>query len=387
MPDKALLVDDVANVLASFQRNLRGQLEFDVADSGKAALELMSKNEYSVLVTDMQMPEMDGLTLLREVKRRYPDVVRIMLTGNGDQQTAIDAVNEGDVFRFLTKPCSVEELRKVIHTGFRQHQLLVSEKVLLNDTIKGVVSVLAEVIGLVNPNAVAQSVERKGYMIQLAKALRLKSSWTFEPMIELSQLGAILSPSVEADREGKTSLTRSEAEMLEQHAILAHDLLEQIPRFESIARNILYQDKFYNGDGFPQDDVAGEDIPLGARMLKVVNDFIVLKDGGLTPSNAVKKMESQVERYDKKVLAAFTSILFQKHDIMQISYRELDVGMVIAQPLITTTGKRIALSGQIVTGTIRQLVAVCIKNNLLNGDDKLNVFLEDICSDEMVDAL
>lgn len=387
MPDRALLVDDVANVLASFQRNLRGQFEFDVADSGRTALELMSKNEYSVLVTDMQMPEMDGLTLLREVKKRYPDVVRIMLTGNGDQQTAIDAVNEGDVYRFLTKPCSVDELRGVIHNGFRQHQLLVTEKVLLNDTMKGVVSVLAEVIGLVNPNAVAQSVERKGYMTQLAKALRLKSSWTFEPMIELSQLGAILSPSVEADREGMTSLTQSEAEMLEQHATLAHDLLEQIPRFESIARNILYQDKYFDGGGFPQDDVAGEDIPLGSRMLKVVNDFIALKDGGLAPSDAVKKMESQSERYDKKVLAAFTSILFQKLDVMEISFRELDVGMVIAQPLVTTTGKRLALSGQIVTGTIRQLIAVCIKNNLLNGEGKVNVYLDDTDSDDTAGGL
>lgn len=377
MSDRALLVDDVANVLASFQRNLRGQLEFDVADSGRAALELMAKNEYSVLVTDMQMPEMDGLTLLREVKKRYPDVVRIMLTGNGDQQTAIDAVNEGDVFRFLTKPCSVDELRRVIHNGFRQHQLVVTERVLLNDTIKGVVSVLAEVIGLVNPAAVAQSVERKGYMTQLAKTLRLKPSWTFEPMIELSQLGAILSPSVEADREGKTTLTQTETEMLEQHAALAHDLLGQIPRFESIARNILYQDKHFNGKGFPEDDIAGEDIPMGARMLKVVNDFIAYKDAGSSASEAIKKMESQSESYDAKIFTAFNSILFQKHEVIQISYRELDIGMVIAQPLITTTGKRLALEGQIVTGTIRQLVAICLKNNLLNSDDRVSVYIDE----------
>ena len=128
MLERALLVDDVANVLASFKRNLRGQFAFDVADSGMAALKMLSGTEYAVLVTDMQMPEMDGLALLKVVKKRFPNVVRIMLTGNGDLQTAVDAVNEGDVFRFVTKPCSVDVLRSVITAGFRQHQLLMSEK-------------------------------------------------------------------------------------------------------------------------------------------------------------------------------------------------------------------------------------------------------------------
>ena len=310
MLERALLVDDVANVLASFKRNLRGQFAFDVADSGMAALKMLSGTEYAVLVTDMQMPEMDGLALLKVVKKRFPNVVRIMLTGNGDLQTAVDAVNEGDVFRFVTKPCSVDVLRSVITAGFRQHQLLMSEKVLLNDTVSGVVNVLSEVIGLVNPGTVTRNVQVKNHMMQLVRQMGLKPSWTFEPMIELSRLGAILTPSIEADRDTTSAMSQAEAELMEQHAGLAHDLLAQIPRFESISRSILYQDKCFDGQGFPNDDVKGEDIPLGARMLKVVNDFLDLRDAEMSFSDAIKHMHGEQEKYDKRILEAFNALLF-----------------------------------------------------------------------------
>lgn len=378
MSERALLVDDVANVLASFRRNLRGQLAFDVADSGKAALEMMSETEYAVLVTDMQMPEMDGLTLLKEVKKRFPDVVRIMLTGNNDQQTAVNAVNEGDVFRFITKPCSVDELRRVITSGFRQHQLLVSEKVLLNDTVSGVVNVLSEVIGLINPNMVTRNVQLKNYMTQLVRQMRLKPTWTFEPMVELSRLGAILSPSIDADRDKSASLSQAEAELMEQHAGLAYDLLAQIPRFESIARSILYQDKCFDGQGFPLDDVKGEGIPMGSRMLKVVNDFLDLKESQLSATEAIKQMKSETAKYDKKVLDAFTSLLFQQHETLQIALDEIDVGMVVAEPVMTLSGKRLAQSGQVITASFRQLVARCVSGGLLNAETRIKVYFEEV---------
>lgn len=377
MSERALLVDDVANVLASFKRNLRGQFAFDVADSGMAALKMLSETEYAVLVTDMQMPEMDGLALLKVVKKRFPNVVRIMLTGNGDLQTAVDAVNEGDVFRFVSKPCSVDVLRSVITAGFRQHQLLMSEKVLLNDTVSGVVNVLSEVIGLVNPGTVTRNVQVKNYMMQLVRQMGLKPSWTFEPMIELSRLGAILTPSIEADRDTTSAMSQAEAELMEQHAGLAHDLLAQIPRFESISRSILYQDKCFDGQGFPNDDVKGEDIPFGARMLKVVNDFLDLRDAEMSFSDAIKHMHGEQTKYDKRILEAFNALLFQQHDVLQVSLEEIDVGMVVAEPLMTASGRRLAPSGQVITASFRQLLSRCVANGLLNAGTQIKVYFDE----------
>lgn len=377
MQNKALLVDDVANVLDSFRRNLRGQVAFDVANSGKAALGLMAENHYAVLVTDMTMPDMNGLSLLREVKRLYPDTVRIMLTGNGDQQTAIDAVNGGDVFRFLTKPCSVVELKRVIEAGFHQHSLIMAEKGLLNQTVRGIVSVLAEVLELVNPQAAAHNVQLKMYMLQLAKELKLKQSWMLEPVAELSQLGTIVLPGVLADQYETSKLTAAENELIEQHASLASDLLEKIPRFEAVARNIRYQDKCFNGEGVPADDVKGADIPFGARMLKVVNDFIRARESGLSTVDALRRLETDARWYDGKILLAFTRMLLRKSDLMSVPVSSIEPGMVLSEKIATNAGKQLAREGQVVTTTLKQILTVCIQSGALSPALMIGVYLED----------
>ena len=118
MSRRILLVDDEVNVLQGYQRALRKRFELDVANSGAEALEkIASGGPYAVIVSDMRMPEMNGVELLTAVKQKAPETVRMMLTGNSDQQTAIDAINKGDIFRFLNKPCSKEEFAAALSAG------------------------------------------------------------------------------------------------------------------------------------------------------------------------------------------------------------------------------------------------------------------------------
>jgi len=120
---KILLVDDEAKILSAYRRAFRQRFELDTASSGKAALSLLENSgPYAVIVTDMRMPAMDGLEFLGQAKKRAPHSVRIMLTGNTDQQTAIDAVNQGSIFRFHTKPCPAENLGQSIEDGFVQYE-------------------------------------------------------------------------------------------------------------------------------------------------------------------------------------------------------------------------------------------------------------------------
>ena len=377
MENKVLLVDDVTNVLDSFRRNLRGVVNFDVANSGEKALQLMEKNNYAVLVTDMSMPEMDGLTLLRHVKKRHPDTIRIMLTGNGDLKTAMDAVNVGDVYLFLAKPCSIDMLTSAIESGFRQHDLQMAEKVLLNNTLQGVVGVLSEVLGLVNPMAEARTSQLNSHMTKLAKELKLKYNWSFEPMIALSQLGAIIFPSIIADSDGSATLSHAENELVEQHPSLAFDLLNRIPRMESIAKTILYQEKGYDGSGFPEDDVKGEDIPLGSRMLKVVLDFLKAKEEDKSDLESLKVLEGQKEKYDTKVLAAFRNTLFAQTEAINIPLNQVDIGMVLAQSLKASNGKIVARVGQTVTATIVKVITLCTERGILDGRQVVKVALEE----------
>ena len=119
MNQRILIVDDEPQVTRGYRRSLRKQFSLDVANSGEEAIDFISQSPpYAVVVSDMRMPGMSGLQLLTELKTITPGTVRIMLTGNADQQTAVDAVNTGKVFKFLTKPCSPQTLARALQEGF-----------------------------------------------------------------------------------------------------------------------------------------------------------------------------------------------------------------------------------------------------------------------------
>jgi diguanylate cyclase (GGDEF)-like protein len=122
MTEKILLVDDDQNILRGYRRALRKRFHFDIACGAEAALEVIEQEgPFAVVVSDMRMPGMDGLQLLSKLKEISPHTVRIMLTGNADQKTAVDAVNKGKVLKFLTKPCNPETLADAIEAGLSQY--------------------------------------------------------------------------------------------------------------------------------------------------------------------------------------------------------------------------------------------------------------------------
>jgi DNA-binding NtrC family response regulator len=110
-----LFVDDEENVLRSLQRGLMDEpYNLLFADSGQKALEILEKNEVHVIVTDMRMPEMSGLDLLRIVKQKYPKIVRLVLSGYTQVTTLLTAINQGEIFKFITKPWKLEEDFKIV---------------------------------------------------------------------------------------------------------------------------------------------------------------------------------------------------------------------------------------------------------------------------------
>ena len=145
LTERVLFVDDEVRVLQAYKRALRKIFSIDTATGGQQALELVdSRGPYAVIVADMRMPGMTGVQLLAEMRNRAPNTVRIMLTGNSDQQTAIDAVNEGDVFRFLNKPCSPENVGRAVAAGINHYRLATAEQDLLEKTLSGSIEMLSD---------------------------------------------------------------------------------------------------------------------------------------------------------------------------------------------------------------------------------------------------
>jgi len=120
-----LFADDEEKMLTSLERSLHDEpYNMLFACSGKETLEILQRQEVHVLVTDMRMPEMSGLELLKTVKKNYPHIIRMVLSGYADMDTLLAAINQGEIFRFIPKPWkSNEELKTIIRQAIEFYDL------------------------------------------------------------------------------------------------------------------------------------------------------------------------------------------------------------------------------------------------------------------------
>src|SRR5262249_9949077 len=182
--------------------------------------------------------------------------VRIMLTGNMDQETAVQAVNTGEVFKFLNKPCDVDALKRVVGLAVRQYELVTAEKELLEQTLRGSIAVLADLLAAVKPEAFGCTARLRRKAREIAKHVPGVKSWELDAAALLSQLGCVtVAPEILEKVHRGEPLGDGEAQEFAAHALLGADLIGRIPRLGRVAKIILYQNKNYDGTGFPVDDV------------------------------------------------------------------------------------------------------------------------------------
>ncbi len=364
MSEKILFVDDDANILAAYQRNLRKQFTIDAAPGGEQALAAMeAQGPYAVIVADMQMPGMNGIQFLLKVKEKTPDTVRIMLTGNADQQTAMEAVNKGHVFQFLTKPCPPEMLAMALEAGIKQYRLVTAERDLLEKTLSGSIKVLTDILSMMDPQSFGRSELLRDYMRTFVKSLKINQTWEFEVAAMLSQIGFVTIPSavIQKARAGH-GLSEQEKDMLTQVPTIGAELLSNIPRLETVAKIVLYQNKNYDGSGYPVDSVAGEDIPVGSRILKVLSDLLQLETKETPKATALGLMQNRTGRYDPRVLdAAFACFdVYLTHATSAtssgrpIGFNELQPGHVLISNIETSDGMMIVTAGNKISPLLLQ---------------------------------
>jgi len=351
MSEKILCVDDDANILAAYQRNLRKQFTINTALGGEQALAAIeTQGPYAVVVSDMQMPGMNGIEFLLKAKEKAPDTVRFMLTGNADQQTAIEAVNKGHVFQFLTKPCPPEMLALALEAGLKQYRLVTAESDLLEKTLSGSIKVLTDILAMIDPRSFGRGELLRDYTRTFVKSLKINQTWEFEVAAMLSQIGFVTIPPVviQKARAGH-GLSGQEKDMLTQVPTTGAELLSNIPRLNTVAKIVLYQNKNYDGSGFPIDSVAGEDIPIGSRILKVLSDLLQLETKETPKANALSLMQNRTGLYDPRVLdaafACFDIYLPQatsaKSSGRPIGFKELQPGHVLISNIETSDGMMI----------------------------------------------
>ncbi|MGB1699298.1 MAG: response regulator [Nannocystaceae bacterium] len=348
---RILLVDDEENVLSGLRRQLAMDYDVVTATSGFLGLRAIRDNgPFAVVISDMQMPRMNGAWFLSRVHENFPRIVRILLTGHADLESAMEAVNRGRIFEFLTKPCGGEELRKVLEKAVEHHRVLEYEARLLEETLSRSINMLAEVLELVNPVAFSRA-DRLARIVEIMTTrLSVPEAWRFVTAARLSQLGCIGLP---ADLLAKLhigqALDPSEQAAYQDHPIIGRSLLLKIPRLEEVAAIVGAQLD-------PPEASIDEDpqpyVTLGANLLRAALQY----EGGRLRGVGSKEIleDLRAQGYSSEILDALrgVSIVEDSGTTKVVNISDLNVYMQLDQDVRSTSGSMLAAKGQRVTSAM-----------------------------------
>jgi response regulator RpfG family c-di-GMP phosphodiesterase len=297
---KILLVDDEPKVVESLAQLLRREFDVRIASVPQDALRTLNEiADLAVVVSDMRMPGMDGATFLHEVMLRRPDVARILLTGEAGREGAIRAVNEGQILRFLTKPCPIEDLKAAIEAGVIQHRLHHAERNVLQETLIGCIRALMEVLAIANPVAFGRAERIRKIAARCAERFNCRDYWQLEAAALLSQLGYITVPEATLEKmyEGQP-LTPAEQQKVDAVPDVANALLEHIPRLEPVIQ-VLAALKWND----PQIAKLGDGtIGLATRILGAVIEYEALMAAGKSREQIFAELHRKSARYGEKLI-------------------------------------------------------------------------------------
>jgi ActR/RegA family two-component response regulator len=349
--EKILLVDDDSNILDAYRRSLGREFLLETALGSEQGLKLATENgPYAVVVADMQMPEMNGIQLLTKIKALSPDTIRVMLTGNADKDTAVNAINEGNIFRFLSKPCSKEMIGKTLTAALLQYRLVTAEKQLLEQTLSGSIQVLTEVLSLVNPAAFGRAERARRYIHHVAVAMKLGNPWQYEVAAMMSQLGCVTLPpeTIDAVHRGE-KLPPNEQTQYDAHPKVAFDLLSKIPRLEPIAWMIEHQNQ-----PLPEAALGGSqsaDMRKGAEILRLTLAYEKLIHKGSSRTDAVHTLSRQNRDCSPDFFSALITLdpNAEEGGIRKCQIDDLVPGMIIQQEVRTPDNVLLVSKGQEVT--------------------------------------
>ena len=347
---KILLVDDDENILQGYRRNLRTKFQVYTSQDPRLALSILNENpDIAVIVSDYNMPEMNGIDFLTKAKDIRPDTVRILITGYAELQMAIKSVNEGNLFRFLTKPCDQETLQKIIFQACEQYSLITVEKELLEKTLKGSIKVLIDILAAANPLVFNRSLQIRDHAKKIMKRMNMPDSWEVEIACLLSQIGCIGIPGeVLEKRLNGLELTNAEEEMFFKQAEVGKTLLKNIPRLEKIAEGISMQYLPYGDLSLKGSLQSDEHLMFIPKILRVLNDYFFLVEKGINEQEAIKYILEERDQYDPAILEVLEAEVAGAQDgyiVKSIKLAELKNGMILAADLIDNTNYKILSKG------------------------------------------
>ncbi len=353
MKERILIVDDEENVLSAIRRNLRNEFAIYVASSGQDGLNILEKHgPFPVVVSDMRMPGMDGIEFLKQTQKKFPDTVRIMLTGNADQDTATKAINEGHVYQFLNKPVNLKKFVRIIQTGITLYDLRCSERELLENTLHGSIQVLVDLLSLANPLAFTRAMRIKDYTAQVCKDLKITETWQYEISAMLSHIGYVTIPIDILEKEiGNEALKDVERNMIEQQPKTVIELIGHIPRLEPVI-NII--------EGLIDPPLASKiaigDYNFGSCLLYTLFHYDTYILRGQNAETALRHLVRNKSANQPDILTALAKLKSPEYetDYKLIPVEEISTGMILYENVENKDGLLIALKGYKISPVLKR---------------------------------
>lgn len=370
---QVFFVDDDAALRASLIRRYHSKFEVRSAGGGAEALELMRADGPSpIVVSDYKMAGMNGVEFLRKVEAEFPDTVRIMLTGQADLDVAMTAVNEGSIFRFLTKPCPSDVLVRAVEAGMDLVRLRRAEKLLLERTLTGSIAIMCDVLELSAPRVFGRATRVREFVQSLARELGVKSSWKAETAALLAEIGYVTLPPglVEKSMNG-SDLEPEEREALRSAPLVAARMLSKVPRLEVVADIIAY----CNGQSReldPKDHACAQLVRM-AMALEAASQQL----GG--PKEVVRRAVASSGVVSAPIVRAAVRVV-KENSAMRV-VRTMRVGAApegakLAEPAVARDGTMLLKQGHVLNESAIQRLLTYVRLDKM--DDCINVVIGNV---------
>lgn len=347
-------VDDEPNVLEGLALNLRRRFDVRTAPGGAEGLALLDEiGTPAVIISDMRMPGMNGAAFLAEARRRAPDSVRMLLTGQTDLGAAISAVNEGQIFRFLTKPCPPPQLLDAAQAAAEQHRLLRLEKDLLEKTLLGSVKAMTDILSISSPALFGRAGRIRKLCSALRDAMGREKRWQLDVAAMLSQIGWVALPAEVAEKlNAGRGLTEREQTMVENARALSARLIGHIPRLDAV---VVLLDGMRRPWSALNREVLESD-PQGAfdaQLLRAATDFDAYEASGRPAKQSLLIMRGLRGSYDPEILDAIEVLRVGERpaqgEVRELRLGQLEPGMVFEQDVLLKNGVLLASRGYEIT--------------------------------------
>jgi response regulator RpfG family c-di-GMP phosphodiesterase len=409
VPSTLLFVDDEPGILSSLRRLFRPHgYRIFIADGAAAGLKILESDDVDLVISDMRMPEMDGATFLKEVRDRWPDVMRLLLTGYSDMTSTVMAINQGEIYRYISKPWDDNEIVTVVREAIERQNLKLENQRLTSLTqaqnaelkalnasleqkvvertaeLRQALTLVEQAHGelkksfLTSVQVFASLIELRsgpaGHQIaghgrrvaenarSLALRLGLSDSEVQNIMLAglLHDIGKIGLPDELLGKAFNTLTAEHRAQVM-KHPVIGQNILLGIDKFKEVAVLVRHHHECYDGSGFP-DRLSGIAIPQGSRILQVVNEYDSLQIGTLVqrplkPADAMNfLMENRGKRYDPVAVDTFFKLISETQITgpveLPLRSMHLKPGMTLTRDLSHGDGYMLLAKGSVLTSEI-----------------------------------